>query len=256
MDFIILIVLGLVQGITEFLPISSSGHLVLIERLFGIEADLVLLNILLHCATLLAVVIYYRKTLLYLITHPFCKMNKYLIVATIPAVIFVLLFNNFVDTVLANYIFVGIGFILTAIFLALALYFMNKNPNPQPLNYKNTLIMGISQAFAVFPGLSRSGTTLAFGLVAGTERQTALDFSFLMSIPIILASLVYQLLFSDFSTAFTEINTFALFLSFITAFASALAGLFLMKKLIKNINLAYFIPYLLATGILTIIFIK
>ena len=255
MDIFVLIFLGILQGITEFLPISSSGHLVLAEKLFGINSDLVFLNVLLHCATLLAVIIYYRKTLFYLITHPFCKMNKYLVIATIPAVIFVLLFNNFVNTVLSNYIFVGVGFIISAIFLSLAVYFSNKNKNPQPLNYKNIAIMGFSQALAIFPGLSRSGTTLSFGLVAGIERQTALDFSFLMSIPIILASLVHQLIFCDFSTAFVDISIVGLIISSISAFLSALLGLVLMKKIIRKINMIYFVPYLILIGILTIIFV-
>ncbi len=256
MDFLVLIILGLVQGITEFLPVSSSGHLVLLEKLFGLNCDFTFLNVLLHCATLLAVIIYYRKTLRYLITHPFCQMNKFLIIATIPAVIFVLLFNNFVNNVLANYIFVGIGFLLSALFLLLAVIFANKYQNPEQLNYKNVTIMGISQAFAIFPGLSRSGTTLSFGLVAGVERQTALDFSFLMSIPIIIASLVYQLIFADYSTAFADLNIIGLVLSTLTAFLSALLGLWLMKKVVKNINLVYFIPYLLVIGVLTIIFIN
>ena len=184
------------------------------------------------------------------------KRNIVLIIATIPAVIFVLLFNNFVNNVLANYIFVGIGFLLSALFLLLAVIFANKYQNPEQLNYKNVTIMGISQAFAIFPGLSRSGTTLSFGLVAGVERQTALDFSFLMSIPIIIASLVYQLIFADYSTAFADLNIIGLVLSTLTAFLSALLGLWLMKKVVKNINLVYFIPYLLVIGVLTIIFIN
>lgn len=254
MTVLVLILLGLLQGITEFLPISSSGHLVLVEHFFGISCDLVFLNVLLHCATLLAVIIYYRKTIFYLITHPTCRLNKFLLLATLPAVIFVLIFNSFVETTFANLIFVGIGFILSAIFLSLAVFIANKTRNPQPLNYKNVAIMGLSQALAIFPGLSRSGTTLSFGLVAGIERQTALDFSFLMSIPIIFASLIYQLFTSDFSSSFAGISIFGLILSTITAFLSALLGLIIMKKIVKKINLIYFVPYLLAIGILTIIF--
>ena len=254
MDFWIPVLLGIIQGITEFLPISSSGHLVICEYFFGLEGDFLFLNVLLHVATLLAVIIYYRKTILYLIKNPFCDMNKYLVIATIPAVIFVLLFNNFVNTVLASIVMVGIGFIVTAVFLSVAVYMSKKTRIPEPLNYKNVTIMGISQAFAIFPGLSRSGTTLAFGLMAGTERQTALDFSFLMSIPIILASLVYQLIFADFSTAFVDINICGVIIAFITAFITALFGLVLMKKVVKNTNLLYFVPYLVIIGILTIIF--
>lgn len=254
MDFWILIFLGIVQGITEFLPISSSGHLVLIEHFGGISCDLVFLNVLLHCATLLAVIIHYRKTLFYLITHPFCRMNKYLAIATLPAVIFVLLLHNWVDSTFQNLIFVGIGFLLSAVFISIAIYCANRTKVPAPLNYRNVAIMGIAQAFAIFPGLSRSGTTLSFGLVAGTERQTALDFSFLMSIPIILASLVYQLIFSDFSDAFVGIDPIGLAASTICAFLAALLGLVLMKKIVKKINLIYFVPYLVVLGVLTIVF--
>lgn len=253
MDFWLEILLGFVQGITEFLPISSSGHLVLIEHFFGVESDFLFLNVLLHVATLLAVIIYYRKTLLFLITHPLCKMNKYLVVATIPAVIFVLLFNSFVNDVLSSIVMVGVGFLLTAVFITAGVFSAKRNV-PQPLNYKNVTIMGISQAFAIFPGLSRSGTTLSFGLMAGVERQSTLDFSFLMSIPIILASLVYQLIFADFSSAFVDINISGLIIATVTAFVSALFGLIIMKKIVKNINLLYFVPYLVIIGILTIIF--
>lgn len=254
MDFWIPILLGVIQGITEFLPISSSGHLVVCEYFFGLRGDFLFLNILLHIATLFAVTIYYRKTIWYLITHPFCKTNIYLIIATIPAVLFVLIFHKFVNNTMNNILFVGIGFLLTAFFLTIAVYISKKNTNPQPLNYKSSFIMGVSQALAIFPGLSRSGTTLSFGLVAGAEHQTALDFSFLMSIPIIIASLVYELIFADFSTAFVDINIMGTIIAFFSAFLTAILGLFLMKKIIKNMNLIYFVPYLVIVGFLTIIF--
>ena len=253
MEFWIPIMLGLVQGITEFLPISSSGHLVLLEHFCGLEGDFLFLNVLLHVATLFAVILYYRKTIWHLITHPLCQMNKYLVIATIPAVIFVVLLGGIVDTVLSSITFVGIGFLLTAVFLTVAVIMSKRTTTPSQLNYKNVLVMGVSQAFAVFPGLSRSGTTLAFGLTAGIERQTALDFSFLMSIPIIFASLVYQLIFADFSTIFMDINLIGTIIAFVTAFFSALLGLILMKKVVKNINLIYFVPYLIILGFLTII---
>ena len=254
MDFWLEIFLGFIQGITEFLPISSSGHLFLAEYFFGVESDFTFLNVILHVATLLAVLIYYRKTIWYLLTHPFCKTNKLLLIATIPAIIFVLLLNSFIDTLSSNVYMVAIGFILTAVFLTIATYLSNKNQSPTPINYKHSIIMGFSQALAIFPGLSRSGTTLAFGLMSGTKKEDALDFSFLMSIPIILASLVHQIIFQDFSTSFTDINILGLIIASITAFLCALLGLILMKKLVKNTNLLIFVPYLIIVGILTIIF--
>ncbi|MBR7091230.1 MAG: undecaprenyl-diphosphate phosphatase, partial [Clostridia bacterium] len=114
------IVLGLIQGFTEFLPVSSSGHLVIAESILGINMNYNFLNVLLHISTLLAVIIYYRKKILYLITHPTCRMNRYLLIATIPAVILVLLTHSIFGKHMENTLFVGIGFLLTAVLLSVA----------------------------------------------------------------------------------------------------------------------------------------
>ena len=249
---IIAFVLGLIQGITEFLPVSSSGHLVLLEKLFSLEFDLTLINVILHFASLLAVIIYYRKTLLYLICHPFCKMNKFLVIATLPAVCFVLLFHSIIDTYLSKKITLALGFLFSGIFL-LSGILISKKSTPKALDYKNVLVMGLAQSLALFPGLSRSGTTLSFGLMCGVERSTALDFSFLMSIPIIIASVLFELFSSKFSLS--GIDIVSLTLSFLVAFLSALLCLKLMKKLTKKNNLIYFVPYLVLLSILTLILI-
>ncbi|MBQ8761951.1 MAG: undecaprenyl-diphosphate phosphatase [Clostridia bacterium] len=254
MAFWVAILLGLVQGITEFLPISSSGHLVLLEHWFGVEVDAVLLNVLLHIATLVAVVWYFRKTILYLITHPFCRMNKYLFVATIPAAVFVLVFGKFFDSTLNSLTMVAVGFILTGIFLAFAQLFSQKNPSFKPLNWTTVLSMGFAQALAIFPGLSRSGTTYSFGVVAGGEKNSVLDFSFLMSIPIIVASLVYELLFSGQALTLASTHWSSVVVAMLTAFISALLGLKLMKNLVNKIGFWWFVPYLIVVGILLLIF--
>ena len=253
MTFLVAIILGLVQGITEFLPISSSGHLVILEHWFGVEVDAVLLNVLLHIATLFAVLWYFRKTIAYLILNPFCKMNKYLVVATIPAVVFVLLFGKLFDSALSSLVMVGIGFILTGIFLALSQIISKQIAVPKPLNWGSVLTMGFAQALAIFPGLSRSGTTYAFGVVAGTEKNTALDFSFLMSIPIIVASLVYELAFSGEALTLASTHWLAVVISMVTAFLSALLGLKFMKVLVNKIGFWWFVPYLIIVGILLLV---
>ena len=247
---LIAIILGFVQGITEFFPVSSSGHLVLIEKIFSLDCDLTLLNVILHFASLLAVIIYYRKTLLYLICHPLCKMNKYLVVATLPAVIFVLLFHTLVSTYLNSKLTLALGFFLSSIFLVVGIIF-SKKLTPTALNYKNVLVMGVAQSLAIFPGLSRSGTTLSFALMCGVERNTALDFSFLMSIPIILASLIFEL-FSP-SVSFAGFDVVSLLLAFVVAFFTALICIHLIKKLTKRNNLIYFVPYLILLSIITIL---
>ncbi len=252
MLFWLAVVLGIVQGFTEFLPVSSSGHLVILEAIFDVSIDYTFLNILLHISTLLAVIYFYRKQIFYLITHPFCQMNKYLVVATLPAVIFVLILGPLFTDYMSNTTLVGIGFLITAVMLSIAQLVTKKYTVPSMLNYKNTLLMGIGQAFAVFPGLSRSGTTLAVGLVAGTERQSALDFSFLMSIPIILASLVYELIFSDVWTTPIQVEWYSILVACISAFITAWLGLSLMQKIIRKINLWYFVPYLIILGVVVI----
>ena len=253
MSFWIAILLGIVQGITEFLPISSSGHLLILEYIFGVQVDSLLLNVLLHVATLLAVIWFYRKTVWYMIKNPLCRMSKYLLVATLPAVIFVVLFGVLLGDFLSSSEFVGIGFIITAIFLGLAQFIVTRNKKPTPLNWKGVLAMGFSQALALFPGISRSGTTFAFGVTAGMERNTALDFSFLMSIPIIIASLVYELAFSHSAIATTSTHIMSLIVSFVFAFITALLGLKIMQKLVKKISFWWFVPYLIVMGVVIII---
>ena len=250
MEIFIEIILGFVQGITEFLPISSSGHLSIIEHYFDLNFDYQFLNVLLHCATLLAVIIFLRKKIFYLITHPLCKTNLYLVLATIPAILFVLLFNNMIDVYLKNIIFIGIGFIISGILICIASLIKAKQ---YKLNITSSMVMGIGQAFAVFPGISRSGTTLAVGLCTGLNKQEALEFSFLMSIPIIIASLIFELYTCDFSTAFVNINISGIIISMLVAFSSAILGLVLMQKLIKKMNLLFFVPYLIVLGISVII---
>ena len=234
MAFWIAIVLGLVQGFTEFLPVSSSGHLVLLEKFFDVTLDYTFLNVVLHFATLLAVCWFYRIRLWNLVKHPLSKQMQYLVIATIPAVIFVLLCNNFVESNLSSLTFVGIGFLLTAVLL---------------------IVAEIVKALAIFPGLSRSGTTLAFGLMSGVNKEEALDFSFLMSIPIILGSLVYEIISKNaFATSLTSADVLPIILGFAIAFFTALLSIKLMQNVMKKSKLFWFVPYLVVLGVLTLIY--
>lgn len=253
MWFLLVILLGIVQGITEFLPVSSSGHLVLLELLFGTNFNFALLNVFLHLSTLFAVCFYYRKKLKQLILNPFCKTNLYLILATIPAVLFVVLTRSFFDFESSNYTFLGIGFLLTACLLFLAEICAKKNKQPNAIGWKTALLMGIGQAFAVFPGLSRSGTTFSVGVASGAEKNEVLDFSFLMSIPIILASLVYELLFSGAELQFNMSEIWGIVLSCVFAFVFAILGLKLMNKLVLKIKFIWFVPYLTVLGIILLV---
>lgn len=249
----IIILLGIVQGLTEFLPVSSSGHLVILEKYFDLNVNTTLLNVVLHFGTLLAVCIYYRKKIWQLIKHPLSYQTLNLILATLPAVIFVLLFNTFVNTNMNNTIFIGLGFIITAILLIVAETICRRTYNFASINQKSSLLMGVAQALAIFPGLSRSGTTLAFGLLSGVNKEEALDFSFLMSIPIIFGSLIYELFGTPSFDLINNEEILFLIIGFFVAFVTALLGINLMQKIVKKMKLWYFVPYLLILGILVIV---
>ena len=160
------ILIGIIQGLTEFLPVSSSGHIVLFGSIFQLD-NLLLLSIVAHIGTLFAVIFCYRKKLKELITHPFNKTNLNLIIATIPTVIIVLLFNVFLEENFSINSLVW-GFLISAILLLIA--DLKKEGN-KPINKRNAFYMGLSQGFALLPGISRSGTTLTFGLLIGVEKQ-------------------------------------------------------------------------------------
>lgn len=256
MTFYIAILLGLIQGLTEFLPVSSSGHLLIIEKIFNINTNINFINITLHLATLFAVCLIYRKKLFNLIKHPFCKEMQYLVIATIPAIVFVLAFNSFVDNNLTSSVFLGIGFFVTSILLIISHLSIKTSHYYTPLTYKNSILMGLGQALAIFPGLSRSGTTLTLGLISGVQKNEALDFSFLMSIPIILGGLIYELIKSDvFSTPFSSAEILPLLCAFLTAFLTGLFSIKFMQKLVSKLKLWYFAPYLIVLGVLVIIFL-
>ena len=164
------IFIGFIQGITEFLPVSSSGHVVLFGSLFELD-NLLLISIVAHIGTLFAVLFCYRKRLIELIHHPKNKTNLNLIIATIPTVIMVLLFNTFLEENFNKSSLVW-GFLISAILLVIA--DLKKNGN-KTITKKSALYMGISQGFALLPGISRSGTTLVCGLISGVEKNEALE---------------------------------------------------------------------------------
>lgn len=185
------IILGIVQGLTEFLPVSSSGHLVLLQKLFGISAESsMFLDTMLHMGTLLAVVIVLWKEIIDLFRKPFLTL-WYLVIATIPAVIFALLFKDFIDKTFGGY-YLGYAFLLTAVILTLSEFIANTVTRKRELKSGAALTMGLMQCVGIFPGVSRSGSTIAGGLAYGLDREKAAKFSFLMSIPAIIGANLLQ----------------------------------------------------------------
>ncbi len=185
------IVLGIVQGLTEFLPVSSSGHLVLLQNVFGISEPQLFFDTILHLGTLVAVVIVMWKSIVDIFKNFFSKMTLFLIVATIPAVIATLLFGDIFEGAFSGK-YLGYGFLLTACVLALSEKISIRVNRKREINMSSTITMGVMQAVAIFPGVSRAGSTIAGGLILGINRRQAASFSFLMSIPAILGSVVLQ----------------------------------------------------------------
>lgn len=200
MDILKGLILGIVQGITEFLPVSSSGHLLLLEKITGISENDggAFFTTMLHLATLVAVVIVYRKLIWKVIRYPKNKLLLYLVIATVPTVIIALLFK----TVLSGFsdmadrgAFLGISFIITSVLLLLSdklASIPKRRRKLENMSPKDALIIGAMQCVGTLPGISRSGSTISGAIFAGLDKSAAADFSFLMSIPAILGSVVLE----------------------------------------------------------------
>lgn len=269
MPFFILLILSIIQGLTEFLPISSSGHLVLLYNFFGITNNVKLLSILLHIATLLSVLIYYRKEVVQLIKHPLCHTNRKIIVTTLCTCGVVLIMKPIIDKSFSgDYIFVF--FIITAVLLFVSDYLSEKNSllsrttnfkseymhvvdlfdiTNIGINYKQAIIIGLTQGIACIPGISRSGSTIAVGRMCKAEDTTR--YSFIISIPIIIASFVMEIIDGNVGTL--NINIFALIFAMIICTIIGLLCIKLMTNLVNKNKLTYFAYYLIALSTVLVI---
>lgn len=247
-----IIILAMVQGLTEFLPISSSGHLVLLNKFFGIGNDFLLLSVILHVATLFSVLIVLKKEVLDVVKHPFGNLSRKLIIATIPTVVLVIMFKGLVDKSF-NGDFLPICFIMTAIIIILSEY-LNKygKAKDKAITNKTALFMGLMQGVAVLPGISRSGATICAGLGAGKDRKEVAHFSFLMSVPIILASLVFEIYeYIQVGQALTLL-WYELLIGFVVAFITGIFAVKFMLKIVEKCSLVYFAFYLIIIGIFSL----
>ncbi len=244
---LIYILIGIVQGLTEFLPVSSSGHILLISEIFNVNCDIVFLSVVAHLGTLLSVIICMRKTIMHSIKHPFSRTNRQLLVATLPCVVFVLLFKNWVDKMYSVYFLVA-GFLITGIMLIVADMVRAKN---QKFNFKHATCMGLMQAFAILPGISRSGSTMAVGMLSGANKEESCEFTFLMSIPIIIASAVFESV--EMFTTGVNIQIIPAIIVFVTSFICGILSIKLMLATLKNNKLYVFSIYLLILSMITLL---
>lgn len=262
------VIVGAIQGISEFLPISSSAHIVFAQSIYKlatgnatldtVAAQEVFFDIIVHLATLLAVLIFFRKDIIDIIkalyygiknknyTDSDFKTGVFIIAATPVTCIIALLLKEPTHALLENPKIVSLFLIGTGFILYFSEKLKSKN---REIDLKTSLWTGLAQGLAIFPGLSRSGLTIATQVFLGVDRVKAARFSFLMSIPIILgASMVYPLLNMDFSQA-TNINVKAFFWGFLTSFATGYLCVKYFMSLLGKVTLKCFSYYCFAAGV-------
>lgn len=256
MSFFVLILLGIIQGLTEFLPVSSSGHLVLLYNIFGIENDVVLLSILLHVATLLAVIVYYRKELSNLIRHPFCPTNLKIVVTTVSTCLMVLAIYPLLKIGFGgNYL--PLFFVISGILLWISDIFSKKDTSFSvpcdisniPISYSQAIVIGLSQGIACIPGISRSGTTIAVSKLIGVKNINT-TYSFLISIPIIIGSLLLEIIGG---ATLTGVNIWGVLVAFVICFAIGLASIKICHHFVRQNSLKVFSIYLFVLALFLIL---
>ena len=254
------LILGIVQGLTEFLPVSSSGHLELVKAIFGSDYEQqqgLLVTITLHAATAFSTIFVFRKDIFMILSDLLrfkrgesLNFSLKIILSMIPAVIIGLIFEDFIASLFVGKIaLVGVMLMITALLLFLA---DQVNENNKELNYSNTFYIGVIQAIAILPGISRSGATIALAVLLKIDRNKAARFSFLMVIPLILGSMAKSVMDGDLSQDSTAL--LPLLVGFVSAFTTGVFACRWMVALVKKSQLKYFSFYCFALGALAILF--
>ncbi|MDR1178523.1 MAG: undecaprenyl-diphosphate phosphatase [Spirochaetaceae bacterium] len=250
------VVLGAVQGLTEFLPVSSSGHLVLFQKIIGISEPALFFDTLLHCGTLAAIFLVLRRDIWALIKKPLQPLTLYLIIGTIPAVIAGLLLKDFIERAFAGGAFLGYAFIFTSLALFSAEYLSGlpgRERRGSDINWFDALIIGVLQAVAIMPAVSRSGLTLSGALSRRLERGFAARFSFLLAIPAILGALVLQIHDLAAGEGGASLETLPVIAGTLTAALVGIVSVSLMLKLVREHSLRGFGVYTAVLGILVLV---
>jgi undecaprenyl-diphosphatase len=255
------ILLGIVQGLTEFLPVSSSGHLVLLQKIFGINNSSLLFEVLLHIGTLVAVFIVLWKDILAILKKLIQPLTLYIIIGTIPAVIAALLFGDTIDMIFDTGKFLGFCFLATTVLLVIAEILSkralasNSLKKQENMNWIDALLIGIMQAVAIAPGISRSGATISGALFRKLDRDLAARFSFLLSIPAILGALVLHLkdLFELGSAQSSSPESLSVVSIIAGTVTSGIVGFFAVKFMLKIIREKSLYGFAIYTGVLGIL---
>lgn len=226
------IFLGIVQGLTEFLPISSTGHLVLFRKLFGMQEVGLLFDTMLHFGTLIAVVIVFWPQIRYIVLNPFSKLTKLLVVGTIPTAAIGLLFEDYFEEISRTGITIGWEFLATGAILWAVESMRRGERKFDDIRYTDALIIGTLQGAAILPAISRSGLTIAGALMRGMDRADAARFSFLISLPAILGACVLQ----TAKLAAAPLDTALLIPMLVGTMCAGLAGYVAIRWMLKIIS--------------------
>ncbi len=263
------IILGIIQGLTEFLPISSSGHLVIFQHLFGMKEPELFFDISVHMGTLVAVIIFFRKEIWSIILsvvnsvrlllkkqasladvykNPDIKLTLLIIIGSVPTAFLGLIFKEIADQLFSSVFIVGCTLIITGSFLWLTRMVKNNVKNIEGFSIKNALVIGVAQGIAIIPGISRSGSTIAAGFFLGLDRETATRYSFLLSIPAILGAEVLGL--KDVSAHAIDAT---IIFGTLTAGIVGYGALNLLVYMVKKGQLHVFAPYCWVVGIAALV---
>ena len=261
MNLLIAILLGVVQGITEWLPVSSSGHLVLLQHIFG-GSNSVIYDIMVHGGTLLAVILYFWKDFVKMLKDVILsfvefpkkrigsfeerKLTWFVLIATLPIAIVGVALNDYVESIFNNLLLVGVSFIITGIWLLSTRW----SSSGKSISFGRSFLVGLAQAVAIIPGISRSGSTIATGMLLGFSKEDAARFSFLLSIPTIGGAFVYEVLGTPMNDVLTAPNI----AGFITSFIVGLLTIRFLLYTIKKGRFYAFALYVIPLGIITILY--
>ena len=259
MDYLDSLILGIIQGLTEFLPVSSSGHLELGKSLLGdnsLPKESMIFTVVLHFATALSTIVVFRKDIIEIIK----ELLKFewnsntqfifkIIISMLPAALIGVFFETELESLFSNNIvLVGAMLIITGLLLLLADRAQNTSKN---VSFKNAFTVGVAQALAILPGISRSGATISTAVLLGIDKTKAARFSFLMVIPLIFGKIFKDIFSGELSYENAQITSLGI--GFITAFVSGLLACTWMIRLVKNSQLKYFAYYCAMVGIIAIL---
>ena len=258
MEIINAIILGIIQGLTEFLPVSSSGHLEIVKAVLGegkVGQESMLMTVVLHFATALSTLVIFRKDLVEIFNGLFqfennesFRFSLKIIFSMIPAALVGILFNDEIEALFGGeLILVGGMLLVTGLLLFLA---DRAKAEDKSVGIKESILIGISQAIAILPGISRSGATISTSVLLGIDKEKAARFSFLMVVPLIFGKMAKDIISGEISIADTSFIT--LLIGFIFAFFTGLFACKWMIKLVKNSQLKYFAYYCFAVGSIVI----